>query len=175
MKKPSVPDCGSGVSACRTVGPLSINAAMDSISASTHIDIIKRDHNSRLRHGYAYTGNNNNKLSYEMNGKVLDKVLVEKDLGIMISSDVKSLQQHVVVCNKANRVLGMIRTISYKEQWTMVNLYKSLVRPHLAQCVSVWSPYYQKHKELLERVQHRFTRMIEGFSSLPYGNRLFLC
>ena len=25
-----------------------------------------------------------------MNGKVLDKVLVEKDLGIMISSDVKS-------------------------------------------------------------------------------------
>ena len=28
----------------------------------------------------------NNKFSYEMNGKVLDKVLVEKDLGIMISS-----------------------------------------------------------------------------------------
>ena len=33
-----------------------------------------------------HTGNNNNKFSYEMNGKVLDKVLVEKDLGIMISS-----------------------------------------------------------------------------------------
>ena len=29
-----------------------------------------------------HTGNNNNKFSYEMNGKVLDKVLVEKDLGI---------------------------------------------------------------------------------------------
>jgi len=33
-----------------------------------------------------HTGNKNNKFSYEMNGKVLDKVLVEKDLGIMISS-----------------------------------------------------------------------------------------
>jgi len=61
-----------------------------------------------------------------MNGKVLDKVLVEKDLGIMISSDVKSSQQYVVACNKANTILGMIRrTISYKERWMMVNLYKS--------------------------------------------------
>ena len=40
----------------------------------------------------------------------------------------------------------------------MVNLYKSLVRLHLRQCVSVWSPHYQKDKE-----QHRFTRTIEGF------------
>jgi len=36
----------------------------------------------------------------------------------------------------------------------------------------MWYPHYQKDKELLERVQHRFTRMIEGFSSLPYGERL---
>ena len=39
-----------------------------------------------------HTGNNNNEFSYEMNGKVLDKVLIEKDLGIMISSDMKSSQ-----------------------------------------------------------------------------------
>ena len=78
----------------------------------------------------------------------------------MISSDVKSLQQCVIPCNKANRVLGMIRrTINYKEQWMMVNLYKALVKPHLEQCVSVWSSHYQKDKELLERMQHRFTRM----------------
>jgi len=90
--------------------------------------------------------------SYEMNGKVLDKVLIKKDLVIMISSDMKSSQQCVAACNKANRVLGMIRrTIGYKEQWMMPNLYKSLVRPHLEQCVSVWSPHYQKDKELLEK------------------------
>ena len=52
-----------------------------------------------------HTGSNNNKFSYEMNGKVLDKVLVEKDLGIMISSDVKS-SQRVVACNKAKIVFG---------------------------------------------------------------------
>ena len=31
---------------------------------------------------------------------------------------------------------------------------------------------YQKDTELLERVQHRFTRMIEGFSSFPCAERL---
>ena len=92
-----------------------------------------------------HTGNNN-KFSYEMNGKVLDQVMVEKDLGIMISSDAKSSQQCVEACNKANRVSGMIRRIiSYKEQWMMVNV----VRPHLGQCLSVLSPHYQQDKELL--------------------------
>jgi len=40
-----------------------------------------------------HTGNNNNEFSYEMNGKVLDKVLIEKDLGIMISSGSPLLTQ----------------------------------------------------------------------------------
>ena len=44
------------------------------------------------------------------------------------------------ITNKANRVLGMIRrTIRYKEQWMMTNLYKSLVRPHL-ECKGVRCP-----------------------------------
>ena len=42
--------------------------------------------------------------------------------------------------------------------------YKSLVRPHVEYCTPVWSPCYQKDKIL--RVQHRFTRMIPGFSKL---------
>jgi len=101
--------------------------------------------------------------------------LVEKDLEIMIglSSDVKSSEQCVVACNKANRFGDDKKNhYSYKERWMMVNLYKSLVRPQLEFCVCVWSPHYQKDKELLERAQHRFTRKVEGFSSLPYAQRL---
>ena len=42
------------------------------------------------------------------------------------------------------------------------NLKPTLVRPHLEYCSSAWSPYYEKDKFLLERVQHRFTRMVPG-------------
>jgi len=41
-------------------------------------------------------------------------------------------------------------------------LYKSLVRPHLEFCISAWSPYYKKDKELLEPLQHGFTGIFPG-------------
>ena len=52
------------------------------------------------------------------------------------------------------------RTISYKEPRIMLSLYKTLVRPHVEYCSSVWNPYYSKDKELLEKVLHRYTKMI---------------
>ena len=39
-------------------------------------------------------------------------------------------------------------------------------------CTPAWSLYYVKDKELLERVQHRFTRMVPGMRSLAYEERL---
>ena len=94
----------------------------------------------------------------------------EKDLGVLITNDLKASQQCTAACNKANRVLGMInRTIVCKE--ILLNLYKSLVRPHVEYCRSVWLPCHQKDKTLIERVQFRFTRMIPGFSKLPYCER----
>jgi len=64
------------------------------------------------------------------------------------------------------------RTISCKSCDVLLRLYKSLVRPNLEYCISAWSPYYKKEKNLLERVQHRFTRMIPGMKELPYERRL---
>jgi hypothetical protein len=39
---------------------------------------------------------------------------------------------------------------------------------------SVWSPHFVKDKELIERIQHRFTRMIPGMKNLAYTRRLKL-
>jgi len=75
--------------------------------------------------------------------------------------------------SKANKMLGLIsRTIKYRHKSILLNLYKSLVRPHLDYCSSVWNPYYSKDKELLERVQHRFTRLFPELRGLPYDERL---
>ena len=51
-------------------------------------------------------------------------------------------------------------------------MYKSLVRLHLEYCCSAWSLHYQKDKELLEKVQRRFTRMFKELKELDYYNRL---
>jgi len=53
----------------------------------------------------------------------------------------------------------------------MVSLYKTLVRPNVEYCVSARSPYYKKDKELLEKVQRRFTKMITNMEGLSYKHR----
>jgi len=65
------------------------------------------------------------------------------------------------------------RTITYKDLKIMLNLYKTLVRPHVEYCVSAWSPYYKKDKELLEKVQRRFTKMIKGMKGMSYEEGLY--
>jgi len=58
-------------------------------------------------------------------------------LGIMLTSDMKSVEQCMYAANRANRALGIIkRTIRIKELAIMVKLYKALVRPHLGYCVT---------------------------------------
>ena len=38
--------------------------------------------------------------------------------------------------------------------------------------MTVWNPHYQKDKILLERVQHRLTRLFDDLRELPYEVRL---
>ena len=64
------------------------------------------------------------------------------------------------------------RTIVHKTTDILLQLYKSLVRPHLEYCISAWSPHYNKDKQLLERIQHRFTHMLPGMKELSYNQRL---
>jgi len=54
-----------------------------------------------------------------------------------------------------------------------MNLYKSMVLPHLEYCCIVWSPHYVKDKQMLEKVQHRYTRYIfPHIKNLSYKDRL---
>ena len=104
---------------------------------------------------------------YYMNGQRLLTVTEEKDLGVVISSDMKSSQQCIQAYSKARKILAMInRTIVYKNSENLVHLYKSLVRSHVKYCTAAWSPHYVKDKVLLERIQRWFTRMIPGLENL---------
>ena len=39
-------------------------------------------------------------------------------------------------------------------------------------CTAAWSPHYTKDKQLIEKVQRRFTRMIPRLKNVAYEDRL---
>jgi len=79
----------------------------------------------------------NTLLSYQLEGKGFEKVSEEKFLGIVISNDLKVSRQCTQVYAKANKMLGVInRTIMYKSTDILLQLFKSLVHPHLEYCIS---------------------------------------
>jgi len=102
--------------------------------------------------------------TYVMENQALVVVTEEKDLGVTVCNNLKLARQCQLVYAKASKALGLIsRTISFKRVSVLLKLYKSLVRLHLEYYVSAWSPYYEKDRFLLERIQHRFPRMIPSF------------
>ena len=47
-----------------------------------------------------------------------------------------------------------------------------LVRLHREYCIQMWSPQYRRDMDLLECVQRRATKMIQGMEHLSYEDRL---
>ena len=54
----------------------------------------------------------------------------------------------------------------------LINIYKSLIRPQLEYCSSLWNLQYVGDLQYLERIQRRWTRSIADFEELPYEVRL---
>ena len=95
-----------------------------------------------------------------MGDAVLGRTTQEKDLGVTFSADMKVSEQCGIVASKGNKILGLIRTIMYKEKQLIVPLYKAIVRPHLEYCIQAWRPYHKKDIYKLGRIQRRVTTII---------------
>ena len=86
-----------------------------------------------------HIGLNDNKANYEMNGKYLEEVTEERDLGVVLQNDLKCSKQCLKAVSTANKVLGMIRrSFSVRDKNVILQLYKSLVRPHLEYSIQAW-------------------------------------
>jgi len=64
------------------------------------------------------------------------EVQCEKGLGVIFYQDLKSSVHRKEAYSKANRImLGLMsRTSKYRNPKSMINIYKSLVRPYLDHC-----------------------------------------
>ena len=88
-----------------------------------------------------------------LEGHPLDQVKMFKYLGVLLSHDL-SWGKHVQsVCSKARKILGLLyrRFCNNAPSNSLVQLYLSLVRPHLDYASAIWSPHVKKDKIALFR------------------------
>ena len=101
-------------------------------------------------------------LPLTINEFVIERVETFKYLGVHISQNL-SWSPHVkYVCTKAKRILGLLYRKFYNHTTSeaMLQLYISLVRPHVEYAATVWSPHLQKDVHALESVQKFALRMV---------------
>ena len=103
----------------------------------------------------------------------LEHVFEEKDLGVLIDTDLKFNEHINSKVKKANMMVGLIRrSFSFLDGALFKILFTTHVRPHLEYCQSVWSPHLKKDITIIENVQRRGTKLINGFKNLTYSERL---
>ena len=99
--------------------------------------------------------------NYLIQGHVLERRSEAKDLGVIISDDLKFHKHIQKVCNATKSEIHRIRSFVTRIPHFLSNLFKAYVRPHMEYCVNVWNPVYQTDIKKLERVQNQFTRLLK--------------
>ena len=114
----------------------------------------------------------NPRLSYTMNGSLIEAVKVEKDIGFWITDDL-STSTHVnkARCKALAEIARIRRNFTYVDKRAFCVLYNQRIRPHLDYGMTACPPGSSADSKLLEAVQSKATALVYGLKKLNSEER----
>ena len=101
-------------------------------------------------------------------GPAILSVEQEKDLGVIVSSDLKSDKMVAKQTQKAHLKLTQFNsTFTYRGK-TWLNIYKTYIKPSMMYACEAWRPSTKEGVDKLESVQRRALRMAGGLDRKNY-------
>ena len=94
----------------------------------------------------------------------MKEVTSEKDIRVVIDSKLDFLDHLVEKTNKANRLVGLIRTFVSLDKEIFKYPFVSIVRLHLEYANQVWASYLIQDIEAVENVERRASKLTPTLS-----------
>ena len=100
--------------------------------------------------------------TYKMGDSDLQALEDHTYLGVSINNKL-SWNNHInKTVTKANKTLGLLRrNFHHCQQSVKATAYKTLVRPQLEYCSTIWDPYQQVYINAVEAIQNRAARFVK--------------
>ena len=131
---------------------------------SSKFDLLRYGHNKYLKDATSYVSNANTPI---------EEKEMAKDLGV-IMSNTGDFKDHISKVTETVRDLSswILRSFKSRSPTLMLQLWKSIVIPHLDYCSQLWNPHYVSAIQQLEELQKSFVRHITGFRHMNYWSAL---
>jgi hypothetical protein len=111
-------------------------------------------------------------VTYTLNGAALPAAFLEKDLGVIVHNSLKPSMQCAKVATTAMSIMRRIkRTFPAMSPDLFGKIYGCFVRSHLEYAIQSWMPWFQKDRVILENVQRRSTKLVEGLGQTNFQAR----
>ena len=158
------------------------------LSSQEETEDMQRDLNNTLQ----WASENNMKfnlskfktLRYEASSTQLPMYKLSENQNMVMSETAKDLV--ITMCNngrfdhhirnivkKSKMIAGwVLRTFATRETEPMLELFKTLVLPHLEYCCIIWNPFELGYIRMIEGVQRSFTARLRIGDTLTYWERL---
>ena len=110
---------------------------------------------------------------YTIGGNPIRFVSSHRDLGVLVDGDLKFHSHISTVSRFANALTSNILSCTLcRDADFILNIYTMHIRPLLEYGCCLWNTGYLGDLRLLERVQRRWTRSVDGLQDVPYAERL---
>ena len=131
---------------------------------SSKFELLRYGHNKDLKEATSYVSNANTPI---------EEKAMTKDLGV-IMSNTGDFKDHISKVTETFRDLSswVLRSFKSRSPTLMLQLWKSIVIPHLDYCSQLWDPHSVGAIQQLEELQKSFVRHITGFRHMNYWSAL---